>query len=429
MKTNRWILILLLSVVSLLSPATLAISLIVVSIYYCWAEGAAGAVKSLLFITIRCILNPGIAASQSEISTIKWCLLFGLSFYAIIAKPKKQKELSKGSCSQFFLFVAFYSAYLIGASFISGTFPVISTFKVVSWAFIFCAVVYEVYDDGEHDWIQTLTINLCVILVLSLFVLPLDVGYLRNGRGFQGLLNHPNMFGIICALCFCLLMNHGEKKPSFGRIAMILLCVICAFLSQSRTGLFSIVLLTAYALIISDMVLPEKIMAMIGLLVLVCIAVTLYILNDPDRTGSIWTFIFKGHDENILYSREKQADMLMLRFSYNPSIGTGFMAPYSRDYRSMDLRMDLSVEPGNLILTLLGHTGVIGLLLFIMLFYYMFRNTQKDKRIIFVMPFVLSMGEMVFFSSNNISILFYLLLGCCFKPASRSEKKEARLPP
>lgn len=405
--------------VSLINTTTLAGALILLSIYYCWTDGSAGAVKALILITLRCILNPGLAATQEGITMIKWCLLFGLSFYAILAKPRNEKS----GTGTFLLLLSFFSVYLIVGSFLVSSFPLVSIFKVISWAFIFGAVFYAVSGDTGTDWLGLLRLLLSGIMIFSVFTLPLDVGYLRNGTGFQGILNHPNMFGLMCALCFALNLT-SFKKLTPGRSAMLLLCIGFSFLSQSRTSMFSIVILLGYGVLNSDMKLSEKIWAVLGLVVLVAMAVTIYVLNDPEGNGSISAFIYKAHDDDILYSRTSQIETLLDRFTAGPILGTGFMTPYYPGVRLFQFSFDLNVEPGNLILTVLAHTGIIGFLLFGAVYGYLFRFTPRGRRIIFLMPMILSLGEMAFFSSNNIAILYYVIFGACFAPEKKTETTE-----
>ena len=85
------------------------------------------------------------------------------------------------------------------------------------------------------------------------------------------------------------------------------------------------------------------------------------------------------------------------------------------------------MQPGNLIMTLLAHTGIVGFILFIVVYAYLFRFTPREKRIIFVMPIILSMGEMAFFSSNSIAIIYYVIFGACFSPPSITDTERRRL--
>ena len=423
MKRKQLIFILIASLVSLINTMTLAAAMIVVAANYCWTERSAGAIKALLFITLRCIISTGIAATPEGLNILKWCLLFGLSIFAVLFRPKRAER----SSVQFLLLLALFSVFVIATSFLVGSYPTVSLFKVLSWSVIFGCVVYSTYNDPANDWLEILRLSISTLIVLSLFTIPLDVGYLRNGKGFQGITNHPNMFGVMCALCFALNLP-SEKKLTISRLAMLAICVLCAFLSQSRTGMFSIVLLLAYALITSEMNLSDKIISITGLTIFVVMAVTVYLLNDPDHTSSIWSFIFKGHEENILYSRDSQAEALMERFVKGPIIGTGFMVPYTEGVRSFGFSFSVSVEPGNIAMMLLSHTGIIGTLLFLALFGYLFYYTPKKKRVIFVMPILLSMGEMAFFSSNNIAILYYIIYGVCFSPCGKQTENK-RLKP
>ena len=419
MNKYRQYLILILLLVSLVNPTTLAVALVLISVYYCWTDGWAGAIKALILITLRCILNPGIAAVQDSISMIKWALLFGLSLFAVLTKPPGPRK----SANDFVLMLLFFSAYLIGSSFLTGSYPVVSAFKVISWAVIFGAVYFTIGDDSATDWIELLRHLLSVMMVVSVVTLPLDVGYLVNGRGFQGIMNHPNLLGILSALCFVLNMS-GVRKLDWKRAALLALCFVLCFLSQSRTGLFSILIMLAYAVMNSNLGTRDKVWAFLGLGVLAAAAVALYRINDPYRTGTVSRFLYKGYTDDILYSRDSQIESLAERFLADPILGNGFMTPYSPNIRNFNLSFDIAMEPGNLVMALLAFSGLIGLLLFALTFGCLFRYVPREKRILFFIPMILSLGEMAFFSSNGIAIVYYVIYSACYSPELYEKEKK-----
>ena len=86
------------------------------------------------------------------------------------------------------------------------------------------------------------------------------------------------------------------------------------------------------------------------------------------------------------------------------------MVPYDPEIRDYTLNFDLVVEPGNLLWTLLGDTGIIGVLIFILLFLVLLFNGGISRVYLIAAVFLICMGEMVFFSVNNMAVIIYLVL-------------------
>ena len=59
---------------------------------------------------------------------------------------------------------------------------------------------------------------------------------------------------------------------------------------------------------------------------------------------------------------------------------------------------------------LLGDTGIVGASFFGILVFAIFKNGTWSRLHLLVGAFIVNMGEMVFFSSNNMSILIYFLI-------------------
>lgn len=388
------------------------------SVYLSFRYGADGAVKSLVLIAIRSVINPGVAVTVDSVSMIKWGFLFSLSVFIFLRK----KTTFDKHLVRLLILLLTYCLYLIVSSFITGSYPVISLFKVVSWAFIFFAIIYAIWDEDGERWSSFLFYIMSLMVIMSIFFLPTRIGFLRNGRGFQGLINHPNLFGLLCAFCFSLSL----AQKNVGRIQKLIimsLCCLCAVLSQSRASVFSIFIVVAFFIFTSKLHPADKLMSLFVASIIFGGLYLVLILNDPSRSGSVFKFVYKGHMDNILYSRSGQLDVLSENFKAHPFLGCGFMTKYIEGTRSMELSFSQNFEPGNLVLFLLGHTGMIGTVLFFLLFGNIYTLTPNDWRLLYYTPFLLSLGEMIFFSSNSIAILYYVIFAICFKPGP--DTKEA----
>ena len=79
----------------------------------------------------------------------------------------------------------------------------ISALKITSWL-IATTTIFSAWhglQPSERNTVSSrLFGGLTLLMFLSLPLLPTSIGYYRNGRGFQGLLNHPQAFGLTMAL-------------------------------------------------------------------------------------------------------------------------------------------------------------------------------------------------------------------------------------
>lgn len=103
----------------------------------------------------------------------------------------------------------------------------------------------------------------------------------------------------------------------------------------------------------------------------------------------------------------------MQSFRSNPLFGKGFAVPIYPN-RSFIISTEFVVEPGNLLLSVLACGGIIGFVLFSIYMLNILITNKKNFKSLIYLPLasvMISMGEMVFFSSNNIGIWLYMFIG------------------
>ena len=408
----------ILFLISIPSVGTLAAVTVVASLFLIATNRrGAGAVKSLLFITARSILSTGVASNYGDISMLKWTVVFALSAYCFLTGLKYADRKTRKVIRS----LAVFGIALIVIGFYTSGYPVTSAFKVFSWLFVFAAVILCVSANPRVDWIKYLSFYLAALMLFSPVALPMGVAFLRNGHAFQGIINHPNLLGVISALCFTVQLYLEKREHKVWHIVLMALCIVECWFTESRTGMFSIVIIFIMNVLLSSEK-GAKRNTMILLLVVVSVVFSLTILGNEN--SAINRFIYKGHSD-ILYSRFGQVDTALERFENNPLFGSGFMTPLNPFGKNYELDFDLIFEPGNLIYELLGDLGIVGTIWFALIYLRLYRLTEKQDRVLFAAPFVISMGEMIFFSTNNIAIFYYLLFAVCIaghkKPLLQTE--------
>ena len=77
--------------------------------------------------------------------------------------------------------------------------------------------------------------------MVSIPLTAFAAGYYRNGRGFQGVLHHPQAFGIVMALlgAWAIPSWLADRRPRWS-LAASALAVVMVVLSGARTGGFAL---------------------------------------------------------------------------------------------------------------------------------------------------------------------------------------------
>ena len=144
---------------------------------------------------------------------------------------------------------------------------------------------------------------------------------------------------------------------------------------------------------------------------LIIISIILFLF--PQISGKfaplIEAFIHKGGEENILYSRMGQIGRFQQKFEAHPFFGTGFMVPYKEGLVSYTMNFDLYVEQGNVFLAVLSELGILGIIYWAIMNVWLFIEGNKNYIHLFAAPFIISSGEMVFFSTNSLGTILCFL--------------------
>ncbi len=388
---------------------------------YFLKQKVVGCIKGLLIITTRGILSSAVGVSLSGILGLeKWALIFIFSIYIL-----NSQELEKNDPQQFRIInsvqilVWLFAFYSMISSLFTGSYPVTSIFKIISFVVPFTAILYGVsITKKDVNWAQYCYVLLTPLILASVVTIPLPRFKIVN-ESFQGVINHPNLYGVFGAIYVCFLLysnfsTRGKGVLDWKRLIFLLLALVTIYLSESRTGMFStITVLVVYYLTMNS---DSKIKFTLGL-VIAGVLVAAYFVANPDAysefTTSLTEFIYKRDTDDILESRLGQIDASNLKYNSHKLLGSGFGVPYVPDVQDFSLSMDLRYEAGNLFISLLGDTGIIGLVLFLIYMLYILFNTKPKKFILFVAPIIISFGEMAFFATNNIAIYYYVMLATC----------------
>lgn len=406
--TIEWILIICLMILSLINIPLLLLSIILSSIYF--LKKQEGLLKLIVILVFRFIINPGLNLEGSEvyIQSFKYLLLFGVSpIYLILILPKwwKQKNIRSFLLTTFLIFML-----LLIPSLIVSQYPHISFLKLVNYFVPLVIIVILVNIQNNlynfFTWFSTLN---KVIIILSLIFIRSPIGYLRNGFSFQGILNHPNLFGItmVIAITVIVLEQFLRKKISKIDVIILIIAIIELLLSNSRTSFISLFVCLFLVFIFSKIKLNIKILTLLLSSLLLGFLYSLPLVNSY-----ITNYIRKGQSsDDILLSRYGQIGNAKYVLNSEPLFGIGFGIPLNRTSISLD---DYVFEAGNLLFGIIIFSGLFGLICYIA---YILSIIFINKKInfvtlpLFICTLMINMGEMIMFSTNNYGVLCYLLWG------------------
>lgn len=388
-------------------------------------QGIIGAIKALLIMTTRGILSSAVSSSLAGPAQMeKWALIFIFSAYILLNKDHPQKSVVVSNAQ--LLVIVFMLYNIVTASFAS-SYPVVSMFKSISYAVPFCAVMLGAsLTSPKFDWINYLFWLMTPVMAVSVITIPFRQFKLVN-ESFQGVLNHPNLFGIVGALYIVLalynMMNNPERTHWFI-FAMIAATFVMIYLSESRTGMFTaLIMLLIYFISIPN---TQKTKVLIGIFGIALIAGILFLMKPSifaDLTSQIQKFIEKRDETGIMDSREQLIANSMAKFHANEWTGSGFGTPFVPGKFDYSFSLDITNETGNLPTALLGDCGIIGNIIFYGYMLYILVHTKRKNWVLFFLPIVVSFGEQAFFATNNIAIYYYLFYGICLS----EEESEAKL--
>lgn len=370
-----------------------------------WFYGAEGGLKALIFLTTRGILSSAVAAVPA-FSTIRWFILIGSSL--IIFLNTRLNGTKKSIFNAVVLCVIGFDLIAIFSCLYICSYPITSIFKLMCYTVSFLAVLMSIAATNEYiDWKNFIALFYLPLFCISLLLIPFNRFRIIN-NDFQGVFNHVNMFGIVAStiLAFVVSASFFERYKKL-KIFFVISMLIMIFLSGSRTGMFTALIIILISIIVNRKDMPKKIFF---LLVIGCL-VLLVVSSSSVISDSIYQFIFKHNNESLWYSRSELIATYKNHYAVSKLLGTGFLVPYTPGVIDCSLNFDLTVEPGNMLWMLMGDVGILGTASFILMLVVIFRHGSRSKSHMLLTPILICMGEMVFFNPNNMSVLLYMLIG------------------
>lgn len=415
------VLIIIFLTLSLINVPLFIISLMM-SLILIFKQRGLGILKLIIILVFRFVLSEGLdnLTDTALVPVFKYFILllvaplYLLYNYKKLIEDKIFMKFFKITCSTMILFILI--------SFIGTDYYLMSFLKILNYFVPLLIIVSLITLISEKEKFLFWLSNIFKIMIcISLLLIKSPIGYLRNGFSFQGILNHPNLFGIILVLgILTILIEMAVKnKISIMNIIIVLIGISELILSNSRTSLLSFVFCLIIFFMFSNI---KKSIKTISIITTFLLGILVYII--PATNNFITNYIQKGQSsDQILLSRYGQIDNTLYVLQNSPIFGIGFGIPVNRT--SLELNT-FTYEAGNLFFGLLSYVGILGLIIYLIyLIYIIFIQKSINNLILslFLGSILINMGELVMFSSNNVGIICYVIWGIYIQESMRTQNE------
>ena len=427
------------------------------------------ALEALTLTWLLNFLNPGIYSPSGQSDMLRWAVV-GSAFLSVIRVGMLSDQrfggrpLTTPAWYAVALFCSVAAILALFASYIPDvSMSMLAMFLIGTTTVLFG---YALTASAVDYWERWFLVFFGVILLVGFPLIVHDLGYARNNRGFQGLTNHPQTYGVFLAPFLSWIVALLLSRRLTGTLWWGIVGVACISLiaTQARTGAFAVALgLTlmigfkyfqrpAVRAMLSAW-LPRLILAgLLGMAGLVAYGVDVrtHVVEfvqkqelDPER-GRI------DMDE-VTRTRRMLTDQSLANFEESPLVGIGFGVRSSPSYALVRARMENAglgeraedlfpeaydyprdpifgipmaggSEKGTTVVAVLEEVGVIGFAFFLLMLGALLLPTLRASvgiapGALMLTGFLLTFGEAVFFAFGGMGLLLWLLFGLGYTQA------------
>lgn len=390
-------------------------------------------IKALFYAYIMRSLNHAIFVYEPLIILLFQWALFGLTFLRVLFMRRQG-----GKVENVFIVIVVFIVYAAIGTLLKSQLLALSLFKLVSFSVVFIVVYLGVKQSKAFIYESTLFTTWVVILALSVLIIPFpNLNYIVGGRSLQGILNHPQLLGVFLAILGGY-FTYSWKKININEHlvqTLLLMNVVCLYLSRCRTGTFSFIACIVLCFFIglrnrgirTKFTLKQLAFAIIILVALVAYA--------PLIAKEAMSFVYKDVNQ-VEVSRTTDALVESRALLYlasmenivrNPWIGIGFGSPtiisdlFIKYLPGTRVPISASMEKGFFVTAILEEMGGVGLVLTIFLFYVLIKPVFKYKYEyipLTLTAIVVNLGEVTFFSANGDGVFLWICLFIAYHRAS-----------
>lgn len=411
------------------------------------------AVAALFVFLLLRIGSPALIQAPQGLELVAWAGVLLACGRVWAEALRRRTRLTAAIPASFFA----YAAVLIPLSVLISTSPAVSAFKALSFAAVtssICLGFHLAREDGRpaSSWIKGFWLAVVVLSVPTLAI-P-SIGYLRDGYGFQGVLNHPQALAVFLAPVVAWSAVQALSTEGRGRVIVISLFLMSfgfLWLTRGRTGLAAIALSAIVLMLLrpgffrSAAALGLRALSKTWIMVSFVLLVPLVLWKAPEIAAGLQEFLLKGSGagdvaEAAAASRGFIVDQQILNFQSSPIFGIGFGVSNSATHTLnvvidpiTGLPVGAATEKANLFLAVIEETGVVGALAFVPFFLALILRLARTSSLAVSWAALAALGtnlaEMTFFSMGGVGLYTWLIMGWAlsdWQKVSRSTESFSR---
>lgn len=423
-------------VLRLASAPTADLSYLLIAAYALGGRGPA--LRALALSWLFTMLNPGIAPETSAGAVGRYAVLFA----AVASVIVRSRAFSSAPRLRFFTqATVLLGLFLIGHSFLFSPIVDVSVLKALSWMLAMATIIsaWTGLSPGARKRMEDEMFGgLVLVLIASAPLAILPPGYLVNGTGFQGILNHPQAFGPTMALLgsWAAARMFGDRSPAWPLVGLAGACLAMVLMSESRIAGLAMIGGIALALVLAPVFANRPMARMLPGLRSARIWTVLGIallgggVLAPQIAGVVQLYMTKsGRADSASFagmyeaSRGSLVDAMLVNIAEKPLTGIGFgiasepaLMEVSRD-PMLGLPIGASIEKGVVPLMVVEEVGAVGALLVALWLLPLLRSAARGG----VAPFavcltalLINFAEAILFSPGGLGLLLLILLGWAY---------------
>lgn len=393
--------------------------------------GRAQAIQALTLSWLFGMINSGIGPIASSAALGRYAVIAGASIMAL----RHMRSVVEGGALRFLYGTLMLGALLLMHSVLFSAMIDVSILKVVSWLAVAISLLVAwagLSYQMRYAMSRQIFGLLVVIMVASIPLISSAIGYRINGTGFQGVLGHPQAFGAAMALLGAWAGSQmiGARAPTWTMSLLFACSILMVYLSEARTGAFSLVLGLGLSIIVVSRLsgVPLRLLApglrSPRLLALSAMALFVAIANWSQLSGRMDAFLSKRTDsvsvlEAYDASRGGLVDAMWENIQENPFFGIGFgigstpaQMVVIRD-PVFGLPVSAIIEKGVLPIAVLEEIGVFLSLLMAAWFFAVVKRSSKGgvaSLAVCLTALLLNMGDSMFFSASGMGMILMVLV-------------------
>lgn len=417
----------------ILSTPTANVSFLLLASYA--LLGRVQAIQALLLSWLFTMFSPGLAAEATGSAVGRYAVLLCAALSVSLRSNTFHKGIRLQSITMGTLLLG---AFFIVHALLFSPMLDVSVLKALSWTIAMSTLIaaWSKLNVTERARLEQQVFGiLTLVLLVSLPLLMLPIGYLRNGTGFQGILNHPQAFGMTMALLSAWVASRilGERRPTWPMLALMIVSLGLVLLSEARTAGVALVLGVGFAALITPRLAGKSSKEMLpGLrskrFILVAGLTLIGLSFSADKVvHGVSHYISKGGRAEATTllaayegSRGKLMDEMWLNIHMHPLTGIGFGIASNPEEMMivrdpvLGLPISASIEKGVLPLAVWEELGIIGLIAFCFWVLLLLKRSARagvTPVAVGLTVLFLNMGESTLFSPGGMGLLLLVLVG------------------